>query len=289
MRELTMPAETISGRATATAARDRYVIRGGVAGRERLRVLARAFGPTTAALLDRVPITAGMRCLDAGCGGGDVTRELARRAAPGRVLGVDFDTTKLALARAEAEAEGIHNVDYRAGNIVDTELAQEYDAIYARFLLTHLTDPAGTIARFVAGLRPGGVLIVEDIDFRGMFCHPASAAYDRYVDLYMRTTWARGVDPNIGPRLPALLTGAGLADVHLNVVQPAATGTAGVEGDIKRLGPMTLESIADSAIAEQLISRDDLGALLDELYELARDTTTLVALPRVMQTWGYRT
>ena len=43
---------------------DRYIIRGGLAGRERLRVLARAMHPTTAALFDRIGIAPGMSCLD---------------------------------------------------------------------------------------------------------------------------------------------------------------------------------------------------------------------------------
>ncbi|MGH2946659.1 MAG: hypothetical protein ACRDPC_10455 [Solirubrobacteraceae bacterium] len=56
--------------------RERYIIRGGRRGRERLRALAYAPEPTTGALLDRVDSAPGMRCLDAGSGGGDVTREL---------------------------------------------------------------------------------------------------------------------------------------------------------------------------------------------------------------------
>ena len=51
----------------------RYIISGGLAGRERLRVLARAMYPTTAALFDRIGIEPGISCLDVGCGGGDVT------------------------------------------------------------------------------------------------------------------------------------------------------------------------------------------------------------------------
>lgn len=282
-----MPANT-TGTQPNTAVQDRYIIGGGLAGRERLRVLARALSPTTAALLDRVEIAPGMRCLDVGCGGGDVTCELARRAVPGHVVGVDFDEAKLALARNEAEAAGIDNIEYRAGDIVDTNLAAEYDAIYVRFLLTHLADPAAGTARIAAGLRPGGVLIVEDIDFTGVFCHPPSAAYDRYVDLYTRTAQARGVDPNIGFRLPELLTGAGLADVHVNVVQPAAIGAEGLERDIKRVGPMTLEQIGDAAVAERLITRDELVEVLDDFYRLAADTTTLMAMPRIVQSWGYR-
>ena len=77
-----------------------YAIRDGVEGRERLRVLARVMGDSSKALLDRLDLRDGLACLDAGCGGGDVTLELARRVAPsGRVVGVDADRTTLEIAR----------------------------------------------------------------------------------------------------------------------------------------------------------------------------------------------
>ena len=45
---------------------------------------------TTGALLDRVGDWTGLRVLDAGCGGGDVSRELARRVgSTGAVVGID--------------------------------------------------------------------------------------------------------------------------------------------------------------------------------------------------------
>src|SRR5262245_66225656 len=70
----------------------RYIIRGGVEGRERLRLLSEVMGPSTRALLAEVGIPAGSACLDVGCGGGDVAFELARAAGPaGRAVGIDFD------------------------------------------------------------------------------------------------------------------------------------------------------------------------------------------------------
>ena len=50
---------------------DTYIIKGGIAGRDRLRVLGRALQPTTTAFLHRVGVTTGNTCLDVGCGGGD--------------------------------------------------------------------------------------------------------------------------------------------------------------------------------------------------------------------------
>jgi 2-polyprenyl-3-methyl-5-hydroxy-6-metoxy-1,4-benzoquinol methylase len=268
---------------------DRYIIRGGLAGRERLRVLARAMYPTTAALFDRIGIAPGMSCLDVGCGGGDVTCELARRAAPtGRAVGIDMDATKLAIAREEADGDAGLAVEYREGDALTTEMAPEYDVVYVRFLLTHLADPEAAAARIAAALRRGGVLIVEDIDFTGCFCHPASTAYDRYVELYTQAAWGRGVDPNIGPRLPGLLGAAGCERVGLHVVQPAGMTPEGHEGDVKLVTPLTLENIADSAMAADLTTREEIDGLVAELYRLAYDTTTVLAFPRIVQTWGYR-
>ena len=76
-----------------------YVIHGGVPGKQRMEVVARAYLPTTLPLLQRAGIREGMNCLDLGCGAGDVTFEIARLAGPkGRVTGLDMDSVKLELA-----------------------------------------------------------------------------------------------------------------------------------------------------------------------------------------------
>ena len=95
-----------------------YVIRGGLEGRERLRVLARVMWPTTEALFTRIGIDPGARCLDAGCGGGDVSCSLARLVPDGRVLGTDLDDAKVEMARAEAAAAGLDNVEFRVGDVM---------------------------------------------------------------------------------------------------------------------------------------------------------------------------
>lgn len=263
-----------------------YIIRGGIPGRERLRVIARVMSPTTESLFDRLDIAPDSRCLDAGCGGGDVTCALAARVPEGVVVGVDLDGTELEVARAEAADRDLNHVEFRQADITATAPDSDrgvYDLVYARFLLTHLTDPAATLRQLVERLVPGGVLVVEDIDFRGHFCHPQSPAFERYLDWYQRAAEARGVDPNIGPRLPGLLRESGLAGVAMNVVQPA-----GFAGEAKLSAPITLEAIADAVLANDLCNLEELEQTVDELYDFARRDDTVVSLPRIVQTWGYR-
>src|SRR5262245_4677860 len=96
-----------------------YIIRGGVAGRQRLRLVAQITRPTTLALLARAGLRPGMSCLDAGCGGGDVTLDLARTVGPqGCVVGIDLDEIKLEAARAEAAAAGLSNLEFCVADVV---------------------------------------------------------------------------------------------------------------------------------------------------------------------------
>jgi ubiquinone/menaquinone biosynthesis C-methylase UbiE len=261
-----------------------YVIRGGVEGRERLRVMSRVLHPTTSALLDRLGIDEGWSCLDVGCGGGDVTLELARRVgARGCVLGVDIDRTKLELARSEAAQQSVGNVTFEEVDIRSSPTSQAFDLVYSRFLLTHLSDPGAAVSAFHRHLRRGGVVAVEDIDFSGYVSYPPSPALERYRELYCATVIKRGGDPNIGPRLPSLLSANGFQDVDVNIVQPA-----GLQGEVKLINPLTMENIIGPVLEDGLATRDEIDGIVHELHEFAVNPTTLSSVPRIVQAWGRR-
>ena len=261
-----------------------YIIRGGIEGRERLRILSRVMQPTTHHALRRAGIRPGMSCLDIGCGGGDLAFDMARMVGPtGRVVGTDIDHKKLELASQEAAEHGLSNAEFRFADITQTEPESEFDLVHARFVLTHLANPAQALTRMRGALRTGGVIVLEDIDFRGYFCHPESAAFWRYVELYSETVRRRGADPNIGPRLPSLLTEAGFENVRVNVVQPAGTA-----GEVKLITPLTMENIADAVVAEGLASPPEIERLIADLYEFAHAPGTIGCTPRIVEAWGYQ-
>ena len=130
--------------------------------------------------------------------------------------------------------------------VEDWNEVAHYDFIYSRFLLTHLTNPRRMLEQMLRATRPGGVAVVEDIDFSGCFCYPACAGFDVYVRLYQAAASRQGADADIGPKLFEMLRDTGWHDVRLNVVQPTFAS-----GDGKQLALLTLVNIADSLLREQ--------------------------------------
>lgn len=260
-----------------------YVIRGGIEGKQRLDVLSRALWPTTDAALKRSALAPGMTCLDLGCGAGAVTVEIARMVgAQGRVRGVDYDAVKVGFAREAAEVLGLTHLEFQQLDVREWNEESQYDFIYSRFLLTHLPDPVAVLERMRRAARPGGTLLIEDIDFSGHVWHPAGAALEKYVQLYQSVASRRGCDANIGPKLHGMLRAAGWHDLQLNIVQPAHHS-----GEGKHMALLTLRNIAEAVIAEQLATPEELEQTLAELEQYTADPHSLISLPRIFQ-WQAR-
>jgi hypothetical protein len=187
------------------------------------------------------------------------------------------------MASSEASGAGVPNVTFRVCDASDELGDAEYDVAYARFLLTHVSDPSSVLAKMVRAVKPGGLVVVEDIDFSGHFSHPENEAFQRYQALYCESVHRRGGDPNIGPRLPGLLLDAGCEEVAMTVVQPA-----GMEGEVKLISPITMENIADAVIAESLATKEEIDGVVAELYAFAKDPGTVMSVPRIVQAWGRR-
>ncbi len=135
-----------------------------------------------------------------------------------------------------------------------------------------------------AALRNEGVLVLEDIDFAGSFCHPPNRAFTRYCDLYCGVIARRGGDAMLGPRLPGLCVDAGLEGVQVRVVQPVHSGQA----PEKALSLSTLVNIGDAVVAEGLATTAELEETVRELGAFTDDPRSLVGLPRIFQVWGRR-
>jgi len=96
-------------------------------------------------------ISPGDEVVDIGCGTGLTTREAARAAAPGRVVGVDVSERMLERARQVTAAELLDNVRYELGDAqVHRFDPAGFDVAISRFGTMLFSDPAAAFANIAA-------------------------------------------------------------------------------------------------------------------------------------------
>ncbi|MEV4946023.1 class I SAM-dependent methyltransferase [Streptomyces sp. NPDC053755] len=124
----------------------------------------RVSGGFDAPLFDAAAIDPRAHVLDIGCGYGSTTREAARRARDGHALGNDVVEPMLERARGFAEAEGLRNVTFAAGDAqVHPFRAAAFDVAISRFGVMFLADPVAAFAHIGRALRPGGRLVFTTV------------------------------------------------------------------------------------------------------------------------------
>ncbi|GLY94391.1 methyltransferase domain-containing protein [Actinoplanes sp. NBRC 103695] len=119
---------------------------------------------TAMAALDPQP---GQHLLDAGCGGGEVARQLAARTGPtGSVTAVDYSAVHIEAARSRHDGS---TVDYLRGDVADLDLFDaSMDGVWCERVLQHVPDPDRTIAELARVTRPGGRICLIDTDWRSL-------------------------------------------------------------------------------------------------------------------------
>lgn len=130
---------------------------------------------------------------------------------------------------------------------------------------------------------PGGTVIVEAVDFTGAFCSRTATPTPAPCSCTNQTVRRRGGNADTGPALPSLLRTAGLENVRVRVVQPVS-----LDGGAKVRCVLTLERTAAAIVEEGVASAEEVAAVLAELRVLAADHTTLISVPRIVQSWGIR-
>lgn len=102
-----------------------------------------------------------LEILEVGCGTGEYTKHIARKAKGAHIIGIDISTKMLQVAKEKCR--GINNLEFVTNSIYKTDFNDsQFDVIYGFYSLHHLdiTKASNEIYRI---LRPGGLVY---------FCEP---------------------------------------------------------------------------------------------------------------------
>lgn len=120
-------------------------------------------------MVRRMPIEAGMRVVDVGCGPGRLTLPIARIVGDGgEVLAVDLQSEMLALVERRAAHDGLGNVRTLKAGAGDGAIpAGRYDVALLATVLGEVPAERrrAAVQEISAALRPGGALIVVEALF----------------------------------------------------------------------------------------------------------------------------
>lgn len=223
----------------------------------------------------------GRRCLELGAGGGSVAVWLAGQVGPaGQVVATDVNTDRIpdhphlkVIAHDLAEGAGA--------------LGTGWDLIHARLTLEHLPNRVSLVRDLVAGLNPGGVLLVEDWDTlrvaEMVMDAPdldAAARYAKVQHTLSRLFSAAGTDRGWARQMHATLVREGLAAV--DTVMHATAWTGGSPGS--QLVTAVLAQLHDQLIRIGGLTEDE----LDQVTELLTDPRLVLAGHPLYSTAGRR-
>jgi ubiquinone/menaquinone biosynthesis C-methylase UbiE len=266
---------------------DGYVLARTSAEYQRLRQQARLWEQVTAQVLDRVGIGAGMRCLDVGCGPGEVMRLMAARVgASGRVTGLDNDglVGREAVEVLRATVAGQFEFIQADAENTGEPPGGPFDLVYARLLLFHLSDPVAMLRKMYAWTRPGGVVLVQDCDFRPMDIVPRLATWAEFENVMFGVFDGAGRDPRIGLKLPLYFAAAGLGE-------PDGTDVAGQLRPLAEIGGLfqaVYESMQPAGLRLGLTTETAGQAFIAEIAEAIRDRRGIGMAPLLVSAWKHK-
>jgi ubiquinone/menaquinone biosynthesis C-methylase UbiE len=111
----------------------------------------------SARTVERLDLRAGEAVLDVPCGTGPSLLPAAERVGPsGSVLGIDVAEQMVTIARQKAEARGIHNVEFRLGDMTALDPALgPFDAVVCCLGLFFVADMPALVRSLYQLVRPG--------------------------------------------------------------------------------------------------------------------------------------
>ena len=184
--------------------------------------------------------------LDLGCGPGHTTELLACVYPSAELVALELSESFAAQAHARVPAARVIVGD------VTAPLPGGFDLVYSRFLLSHLPDISGTVARWCRAVAPGGLLVLEEPES----IVAVDPLFARYEEIVAAVVAASGADMYAGAALSSCPTPAGFRRLVDDAVDPRVTAGAAASMFWRNARAWdSVDAIVDRAEVDELVAR----------------------------------
>ena len=239
-------------------------------------------------VLQRAGLKPGMRVLDLGCGVGDVSLLAAKLVgSSGLVIGVDRSAEAIGIAQQRAIQTNLYRWMQFAVTDLDSFVPDEaFDAVIGRLVLMYLPDPAATLRRLSAHLRPGGILAFQEISMPLGRSVPEGPRFRQCKSWILDTFERAGFEVDMGGKLFATFLAAGLPAPQMITAGRVEGGPQSSAYDYlsqtlnSLLSTMQREGIATAAEVE-------IDTMAERLREEAVAHNACIMLPPFVGAWTH--
>ena len=158
----------------------------------------------------------GNAVLDLGCGTGqDLITLHGAMGGVGRLVGVDNSQTMIDLARAQAAMIPASDLEFHVADACSTGFPDKvFDCVRADRCLMHLEEPQAAVVEMARVARPGGRIVVADVDWGTLVIAGADPSITTTITDFLES---RIRHSRVGRDLRRLLVRAGLPDVDVEI------------------------------------------------------------------------
>lgn len=229
---------------------------------ERLRRLAALYERLSEAALQRameVHERSIATAIDLGAGPGFTTELVARVSGAPRVIGFERSAAFCREARARAPAQ----IEFVEQDVASALLAVgDAELAFCRFLLTHLVDPMATLASWRKALRPGGILVLIELENLSS----TDPVLSRYYEIIEGMQAHNGQRMHIGGALDEFARQAGYEICESRAVETGIPASA-----MATLHRPNLENVRQDAWVRLHVSDPEIEAIATGLERIAAE------------------
>jgi arsenite methyltransferase len=204
--------------------------------------------------------SSGERLLDVGCGPGFYCAELLEEVGPsGSVVGVDASPAMLELAARRCA--GHDSVEFREGDALSLPVEDaSFDAALCVQVLEYVADAIASLAEMHRALRPGGRVVIWDIDWATVSLHSKDPVR---MERVLRAWDEHLAHPSLPRTLGPLLRSAGFEDIGV-----VAHAFAGIRFDPESYGAAILPGVGAFVAGRNGITDEEARMWVAEQREL---------------------
>ncbi len=232
---------------------------------ERLRFQHGVWKGITEGFFDKLGIKEGWKVLDVGSGPGFAAFDLRQRVgSTGAITALEPSEMYLDYFRGECFKNNWNNMHAVLGTVEDSEfLDNQYDMIFARWVIAFVPDPGLFLEKLTRTLKPGGVLAIMDYAYEGLLLYPNGGAFDKMAET-VRSYWRHGGgDPYIGAKLPKMFKERNLSVFEYYPVGQCGGPDSGVFRWADKFFTVHVQQMVDMGITTQELGDEMLKDWVD--------------------------